>query len=433
MYALALQPGNRFPFQPDDELSRPGVKPAETDDEKAAEQAAEKALEKAGGKSAVKKVPAALPAIVSQGLAERLYEVPLAAGNYSALAADDKRLYFLERDSGENKSSLKTLAIGNTGSKPELLVANVREFDLAQDKKHLYYRTATATGPGEMLVIEAGAKLPADLSKAKVKVDDWTFVSNPRLEWKQMFNDAWRLHRDFLYDAKMRGVNWKAARDKYAPLVERVTDRAELNDVLGMMVAEVGALHSQIRPGELRRTEQEGTPAGLGAVLARTSEGYRVEHVYRSEAELPSARAPLSRPDVDVKVGDVITAVNGKDVLAARDISDLLLNQADKQVLLQVKRGKGAPRAVIVTPVNMAKQTALRYGDWELSRAEQVAAASQGRIGYLHLRAMGANDIASFARDFYANINREGLIIPWARTTSPRSRATFTPTSTAKA
>ncbi len=411
VYALALQPGNRFPFQPDDELSRPGVKPAETDDEKAAELAAEKALEKAGGKAAVKKAPASLPDVVLKGLAERLYEVPLPAGNYDALAVDDKRLYFLEREGSERKFSLKTLAIGNTGSKPELLVANVREFDLAQDKKHLYYRTSAENGPGEMLVIEAGAKLPADLSKAKVKVDDWTFVSNPRLEWKQMFNDAWRLHRDFLYDAKMRGVDWKAARDKYAPLVERVTDRAELNDLLGMMVAEVGALHSQIRPGELRRTEQEGTPAGLGAVLARTAGGYQVEHIYRSEAELPSARAPLSRPEVDVREGDVITAVNGKDVLAARDISDLLLNQADKQVLLQVKRGNGAPRAVIVKPVNMVKQTALRYGDWELSRAEQVAAASQGRIGYLHLRAMGPNDIASFARDFYANINREGLII----------------------
>ena len=411
VYALALQPGNRFPFQPDDELSRPGVKPPETDDEKAAELAAEKALEKAGGKSAVKKAPASLPAIVTRDLAARLYEVPLAAGNYTALAVDDKRLYFLERDGADNKASLKTLAIGNTGSKPELLVANVREFDLAQDKKHLYYRTATATGPGEMLVIEAGAKLPTDLTKARVKVDDWTFVSNPRLEWKQMFNDAWRLHRDFLYDAKMRGVDWTAARSKYAPLVERVTDRAELNDLLGMMVAEVGALHSQIRPGELRRTEQEGTPAGLGAVLARGKDGYLVEHIYRSEPELPSERAPLSRPEVDVREGDVITAVNGKPALGARDISDLLLNQAGKQVLLQVKRGNGAPRAVIVTPVDMAKQTALRYGDWELSRAEQVAASSQGRIGYLHLRAMGARDIASFARDFYANINRDGLII----------------------
>jgi tricorn protease len=199
-------------------------------------------------------------------------------------------------------------------------------------------------------------------------------------------------------------------RAKYAPLVERVTDRAELDDVLGMMISEVGALHSQIRPGDIRRSPPEGAPAGLGALLSRTAEGYRVDHIYASEPELPSQRGPLAQAGVDVKEGDIITAVNGKPVLEARDIADLLLNQADKQVLLQVKR-KAESRQVIVLPVNMAKQAALRYSDWEQSRAQQVETASKGRIGYLHLRAMGPNDIASFARDFYANVNREGLII----------------------
>src|SRR5204863_5468024 len=109
-----------------------------------------------------------------------------------------------------------------------------------------YYRTFAAGGPGDMMIVEAGAKLPSDTGKAKVGVIDWTLISNPRLEWTQMFNDAWRMHRDFLYDAKMRGVDWNAVRSKYAPLVERVSERAELNDILGMMVAEVGALHSQV-------------------------------------------------------------------------------------------------------------------------------------------------------------------------------------------
>ncbi|CDG84559.1 S41 family peptidase [Janthinobacterium agaricidamnosum] len=414
VFALALQPGNRFPFKPDDELSKPGIKPPETADEKVAEKAAEKVVEKAVAKAAaqpVDKTVPRLPAVVYAGLAQRLYEVPLASGNYSGLTMDDKRLYFLEQDGTEGKATLKTLAIAGNGPLPEVFAANVREYDLAQNKKHVYYRTFAAGAPGDMLVVDAGPKAPADVSKAKVKVDDWSFVSNPRLEWRQMFNDAWRFHRDFLYDVKMRGVNWNGVRDKYAPLVERVTDRAELNDVLGMMVSEVGALHSQIRPGELRRPAQEGTPAGLGAVLARTPEGYVVERIYRSEAELPLERSPLARADVDVREGDLITAVNGKSVLEARDIADLLLNQADKQVLLQVRRGKQAPRAMIVLPVNMARHNALRYSDWEQSRAAQVAQVSQGRIGYLHLRAMGASDIAAFARDFYANINRDGLII----------------------
>jgi tricorn protease len=339
-----------------------------------------------------------------------LYEVPVAPGNYRALAVDDKRLYLLDTDD-DRKGTLKTLAISRSAPQSEVFASGVREFGLTSNGKHIFIRTAAKTGPGDMLIVDAGVKMSSDVTKAKVKVDDWAVVSNPRMEWKQMFNDAWRMHRDFLYDAKMRGIDWTAVRTRYAPLVERVTDRAELDDVLGMMVGEVGALHSQVRPGDLRRPAPEGVPAGLGAVLARTAEGYRVERVYRSEPELPSERGPLAAPDVNVKEGDIITAVNGKSLVEARDIADLLLNQADRQVLLHVKRPGAVARPVIVIPVSMARQASLRYADWEQGRAQQVEAASKGRIGYLHLRAMVARDINAFARDFYANVNREGLII----------------------
>jgi tricorn protease len=77
--------------------------------------------------------------------------------------------------------------------------------------------------------------------------------------------------------------------------VDRVTDRAELDDVLGMMISEVGALHSQIRPGDIRRSAPEGTPAGLGALLSRTADGYRVDHIYASEPELPAQRGRWRR------------------------------------------------------------------------------------------------------------------------------------------
>ncbi|HTD06886.1 S41 family peptidase [Undibacterium sp.] len=408
VYALALQPGNRFPFKPDDELSK--ADPAKTEkSEKADAKDDKKPAAAEGEKKDAKPVS---PAVVFAGLASRLYEVPLAAGNYRALAVDDKRLYFLEQDAGDNgKATLKTLAINRTSPQPEIFAAGVRAYDLSNDRKRVFYRTHTASGPGEFVIVEAGAKQPADISKAKIKIDDWSFSSNPREEWKQMFTDAWRMHRDFLYDDKMRGLDWLKIRNKYAPLVDRITDRAELNDILGMMVAEVGALHSQVAPGDIRKGTPEGQPAGLGAVLSRTGDGYRIDHIYRSEPELPSDRGPLAQADMDIRDGDVITAVNGKPVVQERDISDLLLNQADKQVLLHVKRGTAAAKPFIVIPVSMVKQNSLRYSDWEQSRSSRVDAESQGKIGYLHLRAMGQNDIASFARDFYSNINRDGLII----------------------
>ena len=382
----------------------------QTADKQAAVAAAAAATASAANAANSDKPKKPTPAIVYAGLRERLYEVPVAPGNYRALAVDDKRLYLLDSDDGQ-KGVLKTLEISRSAPQPETFVSNVREFGLSADRKHVFYRTYAKGAPGDMLIVAASAKAPADLTKAKVKIDDWAVTTNPRLEWKQMFNDAWRMHRDFLYDAKMRGVDWNAARARYAPLVERVTDRAELDDVLGMMVGEVGALHSQIRPGDVRRATGEGTPSSLGAVLSRMAEGYRVDRVYRSEPELPSEAGPLSPPDVGVKEGDVILAVNGKSLREARDIADLLLDQADKQVLLQVKTPGAKPRQVIVTPVSMARHASLRYADWEQSRARQVDETSKGKIGYLHLRAMVARDINAFARDFYANINKEGLII----------------------
>ncbi|QNA88458.1 peptidase S41 [Massilia sp. Dwa41.01b] len=440
VYALALQPGGRFPFKPEDELTKPEEtptdKPAEKSTAKPGDKPAETPADAARGGSSADASHAAkggadatasagakdgaaakkpLPAVVYAGLRERLYEVPVAPGNYRGLAVDDKRLYLLDADDDGSKGNLLTLPISRSTPKLETFVGNVREFGLTDDKKHVFYRTWAKGTPGDMLIVDAGAKAPADLSRSKVKIDDWAVSSNPRMEWKQMFNDAWRMHRDFLYDARMRGIDWNAVRTRYAPLVERVTDRAELDDVLGMMVGEVGALHSQIRPGDLRRAPSEGTPASLGAVLTRVPEGYRVDRVYRSEPELPAERGPLAAPDVNVNEGDIITAVNGKSALDARDIADLLLDTADKQVLLQVQRqgakAQAKPRAVIVTPVSMARHASLRYADWEQGRAQQTDAASKGRIGYLHLRAMGARDINAFARDFYANVNKEGLVI----------------------
>ena len=128
-----------------------------------------------------------------------------------------------------------------------------------------------------------------ELAKTKVDLSGWTFRLDPRDEWRQMFVDAWRLERDYFYDRGMHGVDWPAIRARYEPLVERVTDRAELSDLLSQMVGELSALHIFVRGGELRRGQDDVTPASLGARLVRDEQagGYRVEHIYQSDPDLP--------------------------------------------------------------------------------------------------------------------------------------------------
>ncbi len=402
LYALALQPGQSFPFAPKDELT-----PIEA-----------KADSKADGKSEGKteaKAASAKPAIAWAGLAERLFEVPLPPANYGDLRSDGKRLWWLESEASsapERKSSLKTVVIDRLGATPETVATDVREFALSADgKKLMLVRSAAPGAAAEILLVEAAPKLPTEPAKFQVKWSDWQIATDPKKEWQQMFADGWRLHRDHFYDKDMHGVDWPAMRAKYEPLVARVTDRLELAELMAQMVGELSALHSQVGAGDVRAAAEEPGLAGLGARLSRSPNGWRIEHIYRSDPELPSDAAPLAQPGLNIQAGDVITAINGRKTLDVAHPSELLRGQAGKQVLLQLLAANGKDKQAVVTPVAHRREQQLRFGDWRYSNARSVAAASDGRIGYLHLRAMGRDDVADFAREFYAQTEREGLII----------------------
>jgi len=395
IYALALQDGLRFPFLPKDELQAGGKKDEKKDDKK------NKKPDATSG-----------PAVQWNGLADRLFEVPMEAGNYSALATDGKRLYLLDDRGRDEHKALVSLAIDDKDEhKPAEFLPKIAEFALSADGGKIFARRWAPEGKaGDMVIVESGEKAPTDLAKATVRTGDWSLEIDPKKQWRQMFADSWLMHRDFFYDAKMHGADWVAAKAKFAPLADRVTDRDELNDVLGQMSAEIGALHSQIRPGDVRAAQDTPQAGFLGALFERQADGYRIAHIFRTDPEVPSERAPLAQPGVDAHEGDVITAVNGRPVGEVADIAELLANQAKNQVLLVLKRN-GKEVRTVATAIDSRRNDSLRYGDWEEERRARVEKASGGKIGYLHLRAMGPEDIATFAREFYAQYDRNALII----------------------
>ncbi|MFG6432393.1 S41 family peptidase [Roseateles sp. LYH14W] len=412
LYALALQPGLRSPFAAKDELESVTEKKAEeqrAEDRKATDKApTERKPDDKDAKPAAEKK--GKPAIVFEGLAERLHELPVPGGNYRALRADGKRLWFLDQDL-ERKTQLKSIAVDNQGGPPEVLASDVRGYDISADGKKLMLVRNQGQNAPEVLIVDAAPKLPNDLAKLTVRWTDWHIATQPRAEWKQMFADAWRMQRDFFYDKDMHGVDWAATRAKYEPLVDRVTDRFELAELMAQMVGELGALHSQVAPGDTRPAPDEPGLAGLGGRFSKAPGGWRIDAIYGFEAELPAEAPPLATPAVNLKVGDVITHINGRPTAEAPHLLELLRGQAGRQVLLDVKQAGGKTVQRIVTPVAQLRENQLRYNDWRVSRARAVEQAGQGRIGYVHLRAMGAADIADFVREFYAASDRDGLVI----------------------
>ncbi len=411
VYAIALQPGLRFAFQPKDELEP--AKPAASETPKPPASAPAKG--DAGTDAPRAPAKPKVPAIEWNGLAGRLHEAPLPAANIAAIATDGKRLWWLETenvaDDPSPKGQLRSAAIDNLGVPPETFMADVREFRLSADGRKLAVRKWVAKGAGDIFLVDAAPKAPAELAKFQVRLADWQYPVQPREEWRQLFADAWRLHRDHFYDRSMKGVDWAAVRRRYEPLVERVTDRHELADLMGQMAGELATLHSQVGAGDTRKGEDNVLPATLGASLARTAEGARIERIYRGDPELVSDLPPLAKPEVGARAGDTIVAVDGRPVKDVPDISVLLRDKAGRQVLLALKGADGAARQAIVVPAPAAKHADFQRADREWEKRGRVEQASGGRFGYVDLRAMIPQDLAAFAREFYPVADREGLVI----------------------
>jgi len=339
------------------------------------------------------------------GLSSRVWQVPVAAGDYNEIIANEEFLYLVANTDGD--SEVKVLKIEPLAElKP--FTDKAAAIELSDDGKKLLV-TKIADGAVSMYIVPAEAEFPEDISKNTVQTQGWQFSVDPKAEWVQFFNDAWLMHREQFFDPNMRGVDWDGIRDKYASLVERVTDRRELNDVLGQMMGELNALHSQVRGGDSPSDPDAPSPSVLGAVLKQGNRGVEIEHIYQHESEVPSEAPPLAMPGVDAVNGDLIIAINGVEAPTLESVHRTLRNQAGKQVLLKLKRGRDEIQTVVV-PTDLNRDFNLRYYDWVHENRGKVESTNSD-LGYLHLQAMGSRDVAAFARDFYASDSKKGMVI----------------------
>jgi tricorn protease len=409
VYAIALTAKETFPFAPATELQ--GQEKARKEEKPAKEQEV-KATAPAEKPDKEAKGPAPKVVIELSGIQERVFEVPLPASVYSGLAVGEKILFFIDRESNAaGRPKLQAVEVKNRNVQAKTLLEDVRNFELSADGKKILVRK-----DNDFYVIDAGTAQPtqATLSERRVDLSRWTFSIDPREEWRQMFLDAWRMERDYFYDRNLHNVDYQGLLERHRPFVDRVSDRAELNDLLAHLVGELSALHTFVRGGDLRQPADSVAPGSLGARLVRdeAKAGYRIEHIFRSDPEYPERMSPLGKPMSAIREGDCITAINGVAALGALDPSFLLRNTAGRQVLLEIKPAAGGlVFKEIVYPITAEAESDLRYAEWEYTRRLEVDKASKSEIGYVHLRAMGGNNYTEWVKNFYPVFNRKGLII----------------------
>ena len=418
-FALALQADGFLPFAP-----RGDVDPVKGD-EKASKDAKEaKDARGEGGKDA-KKGPAKeeekiLPVRIDfEGLADRVVQFPVPPGNYDEIRAAEGKLHWLrvpnkgmmpDGDEPEERVSGDLVTFDLEKEKLSTVSGGVISYEVSSNGKVLVLETKDGFSR-----LEAGAtSLPKDeaAQEAKVDLSGWTMSIDPRDEWKQMLHEAWRLERDFFYDPKMHGVDWDGVWKQYGPLADRISSRDDLADLLGEVFGELNVGHAYHGGGDLRRGKPVGTGL-LGADLVQDAASgfWQIRKIYGGDYPDPHWSSPLARPDLRVRAGQWLVAIDGRSLLKGEDYLKRLQGRAGQEVELSIAdspKVEGARRVVVKTVPN---DTRIRYATWIRETREYVDRKSKGQIGYLHLYDMGGLGLRQFARDFPPQWDRRALIV----------------------
>ncbi len=351
-----------------------------------------------------------------KGIEDRILEFPVSEGDYVTIRGIPGKALYLSRpfqsviEKEENGTSQGNLECYDFVLKKEdTLMTQVSSFTLSGD-----FQWLCAYGAKKLRITKAGEKPldndPSyrkggwiDLKRVKVSV-------TPFKEWSQIFEEVWRLQKDFFWTEDMSMVDWKGIYKRYRPLLDRIATRGELTDLIAEMHGELGTSHAYVFGGDYRYPPNY--PIGdLGAdfVYDKSEKSYRISNIAQGDRWNPSQTSPLTSPGLGIGEGDLLFAVNGQKLDETTFPEKLLVNQAHNTVSLLVKEGKKKVKNVFVK--TLASQIPARYRDWVEKNKAYVHEKTKDSVGYIHIPDMKVNGFAEFHRSFLAELNREGLII----------------------
>jgi tricorn protease len=347
-----------------------------------------------------------------QGLPDRFVPIPVAERHYDNLiAAADGALFYLARSQpgataeppGPGADADGELFRYSFEDRAEKSVrSHLVDVSASPDRKKLLLTLAE----GKLEVADAKEKpesKPVDLTGLRMLVD-------PRQEWHQIFDEVWRMEQQYFYDPNMHGLDWRAVRARYEPLLDHVQRREDLNDLLIEMIGELQVGHNRIGGGDVDNERPEAIGL-LGADFKIDNGQYRIARIYRGDRWNPFLVGPLAAAGVDAAEGDAILAVNGHALDGSVNIFALLAGTVDKQVSITLSRDGTAKSARTVVVIPIAAETGLRQWEWVQHNRDTVDRRSGGRIAYVYLPDTADGGFTFFNRMFFAESDKDALIV----------------------
>jgi tricorn protease len=344
------------------------------------------------------------------GLSNRILAIPLPAGNYRDLQAGAAgQFFYIESEGGESafgpgggKTTLHKYDLNKR--KDDSFMPDVAGYEISADKKKLLYVSKGAWG------IVPTAK-EAQHGPGKLNTEAMEVRIDPRAEWTQIYNEAWRINRDYFYAPNMHGVDWNAMREKYAVFLPHLGVRSDLNRVMMWLFSELSVGHHRVGGGD-SLYQPKNVPGGLlGANYAIENGRYRFKKVYGGLNWNPELRSPLTEPGVDVKDGEYLLAVRGQDLRPPTNLYSLFENTSGKIVEITVGPNPDGSGSRTVSVVPIPNEFALRNRDWVEGNLKKVDEATDGRVAYVYVPNTTTLGHTYFKRYFFPQSNKDAIIV----------------------
>jgi tricorn protease len=341
------------------------------------------------------------------GLASRVVRVPIEADNLDGLVAVNGHLLYslsgAEFHGRKSAEKVKLQVFDLAKREASTLAEDVDEFAVSADGSKVLVR-----GESGFNLMDVKPKVT---DKKAVSTKDLMVDRIPAEEWAEIFEEVWRRYRDFFYVRNMHGYDWKAIGAQYRAQLPYVGHRSDLTYVLSEMVSELNAGHCYIQGGdfEIPARPSVGLPGARFELDAKAGR-YRITKIFPGNNEEEKYRSPLTEVGMDISVGDYALAIDGEE-LRPTDDPYRLLRHKKQLVTLTINKIPVFEGARKVSYHPITTEAPLLYLDWVRNNREKVAAASNGRVGYVHIPDMGANGIYEFIKWYYPQIRKEGLVI----------------------
>ncbi len=302
-----------------------------------------------------------------------------------------------------------------TARKSDVVVSGINAFEMARNGKKYLYRQRGRWFIGTLKPMPPpGAPSPppsaARPSGKALETQNIEIKVKPREEWRQMYREIWRIQREFFYDPNLHGLDLEKARKKYAPYVEAVASRQDLNYLFAEMLGEMTVGHLGVGGGDIPRADRISTGL-LGANYTIENGRYRFARIYSGENWNPQFQAPLTQPGVNVKKGEYLLAVDGQEVQGTDNIYRYFEAKSGKQVVLTVGPNPKFEGTREVTVVPVSSETSLRNFAWIEDNRRYVERVTNGRAAYVYMPDTAFGGYTYFNRYFYAQVGREALIV----------------------